>query len=108
MALSVVERTRELGVLRAVGLSRLQMKRMVRVEALLVGVCGGLLGVVLGTVLGVALQRALADQGFQVLSIPVGTLVLALVVSALAGMLAAVLPAIRAARMDVLEAVRTE
>ena len=95
-------------MLRAVGLSRTQLERMVRVEALVIGVFGGLLGVVLGTLLGVALQRALVDEGFEVLSIPVPTLVLALVVSALAGVVAALLPARRAARMDVLTAVRAE
>ena len=108
MALSVVERTRELGVLRAVGLSRRQMRRMISVEALLVGVFGGLLGVALGTTLGIALQRVLAEEGFEVLRIPWLTLVAAVVVSALAGLLAAVLPAFRAGRMDVLEAIRSE
>ena len=104
LALSVVERTRELGLLRAVGLDRRRMRRMVRVEAVLVALFGGLLGVILGTGIGIAVQRALAGQGVAVLRVPVGQLALFLVLASLAGVLAAVLPARRAARLDVLEA----
>ena len=107
LALSVVERTRELGLLRALGLDRRRMRRMVRVEAVLVAVFGGLLGVALGTAIGIAGQRALAGQGVAVLRVPVGQLLLFLVLAGLAGVLAAVLPARRAARLDVLAALAT-
>ena len=72
LALSVLERTRELGLLRAVGMSRRQVKRMVRVEAVLVSVFGGLLGLAVGVIFGVALQKALVSQGVTELSFPVG------------------------------------
>lgn len=107
LALAVLERTRELGLLRAVGLGRRQTRRMVRVEAIIVAVFGALLGIAVGSVLGVALQRALADQGISVLRFPVSRLVLFLIAAALAGVLAALLPARRAARLDVLQAIST-
>ncbi|RKS67933.1 putative ABC transport system permease protein [Motilibacter peucedani] len=108
LALSVIERTRELGLLRAVGMSRRQVKRMIRVESVVICVFGGILGLVVGTAIGVALQRALAGQGITELGIPTGSLVVYLVVAALAGVLAAVLPARRAARLDVLQAIATD
>ena len=107
LALAVIERTRELGLLRAVGLSRRQMRRMVTVEAVIVSVFGALLGIGVGSVFGVAFQRALADQGIDQLSFPVGRLVTFVVVAGLAGVLAALLPARRAARLDVLKAIAT-
>lgn len=107
LALAVIERTRELGLLRAVGLGRRQTRRMIRVEAIIVAVFGALLGIAVGSVLGVALQRALADQGISELRFPVSQLVLFLVVAVLAGILAALLPARRAARLDVLRAIST-
>ena len=107
LALAVIERTRELGLLRAVGLSRRQMRRMVTVEAVIVAVFGTLLGIGVGSAFGVAFQRALADQGIDQLSFPVGRLAAFLVVAALAGVLAALLPARRAARLDVLKAIAT-
>ncbi len=107
LALAVLERTRELGLLRAVGLARRQTRRMVRVEAVIVAVFGALLGIAVGSVLGVALQRALADQGITELRFPLARLALFVVVAALAGVLAAVLPARRAARLDVLTALST-
>jgi putative ABC transport system permease protein len=105
LALSVLERTRELGLLRAVGMQRRQVKAMVQVEAVLVAVFGGLLGLVVGVGFGIALQRALADQGIPALSIPVGQLLLYVLLAASAGMTAAWLPARRAAKLDVLRAV---
>lgn len=108
LALSVLERTRELGLLRAVGMSRRQVKRMVRVESVLVSVFGGLLGLVVGIVFGVALQRALVDQGVTELSFPVTQLVVYLVLAAVAGVLAAWLPARRAAKLNVLQAVASD
>jgi putative ABC transport system permease protein len=108
LALSVIERTREVGLLRAVGLSRRQLRRMVRLEAVIVAVLGGVLGVGMGVVFGVALQRAIADQGVDVLSIPWLKLAVFVALAALAGVLAAVLPARRAARLDVLTAIGAE
>lgn len=108
LALSVLERTRELGLLRAVGMSRRQVKRMVRVESVLVAVFGGLLGLVVGVIFGVALQRALVGEGVTELAFPVGQLVLYLVIAAAAGVLAAWLPARRAAKLNVLRAIATD
>ncbi|HEV7655196.1 MAG TPA: FtsX-like permease family protein [Mycobacteriales bacterium] len=108
LALSVLERTRELGLLRAVGMSRRQVKRMVRVESVLVSVFGGLLGLAVGVVFGVALQRALISQGVTELSFPVTQLAVYLLLAAAAGMLAAWLPARRASRLNVLRAVATD
>jgi putative ABC transport system permease protein len=108
LALSVLERTRELGLLRAVGMSRRQVKRMVRVESVLVAVFGGLLGLVVGAVFGVALQRALVGQGVTELAFPVGQLLAYLLVAAVAGVVAAWLPARRASRLNVLRAIAAE
>lgn len=108
LALSVLERTRELGLLRAVGMSRRQVKRMVRVESVLVAVFGGLLGLVVGAVFGVALQRALVGQGVTELAFPVGQLLAYLVIAAVAGVVAAWLPARRAAKLNVLRAIATD
>ena len=108
LALSVFERTREIGLLRAVGMTRRQVRSMVRWESVIVAVFGAGLGVAVGSVFGWALVRASADQGLQVLEFPAGRLVVYMVVAGLAGVLAAVFPARRAARLDVLEAVTTE
>ena len=105
LALSVVERTRELGLLRAVGLQRRQLRRMIRVESVVIAVYGALLGLAVGTAFGWALVRALRAEGITEFSLPVGRLALIVIVAALAGVLAAALPARRAARLDVLEAV---
>ncbi len=108
LALSVIERTREVGLLRAVGLSRAQLRRMVRLEAVIVAVLGAVLGVALGLAFGVALQRLLTDRGVDVLAVPWSMLAVFVALSAVAGVLAAVLPARRAARLDVLRAIGTE
>jgi putative ABC transport system permease protein len=108
LALSVFERTREIGLLRAVGMTRRQVRSMVRWESVIVAVFGAVLGVVVGSVFGWALVRAAADQGLDVLEFPAGRLVTYVVVAGLAGVLAAVFPARRAARLDVLEAITTE
>jgi putative ABC transport system permease protein len=108
LALSVFERTREIGLLRAVGLTRGQLSRSITIEAVATAVFGAVLGTALGLGLGIALRRGLVDSGLEVLSIPWGTLVGLLVAAAFAGVVAAVLPAIRAVRLDVLRAVTTE
>lgn len=103
LVLSIVERTRELGMLRAVGSSRRQVRRMIRYESVITALIGATLGLALGLFLGVITTVALGDEGFT-LSLPVGTLLVLLVLTALAGVLAAVLPARRASRLNVLEA----
>jgi putative ABC transport system permease protein len=108
LALSVIERTREVGLLRAVGLSRRQLRTMVRLESVVISLLGAVLGVGLGLLFGVALQRSQADAGIGVLSIPLGQLVVFVVLAGLVGVLAAVWPARRAARLDVLKAITTD
>jgi putative ABC transport system permease protein len=105
LALSVVERTRELGLLRAVGLQRRQLRRMIRIESVVIALYGAVLGVVVGTGFGWALVRALREQGITEFVLPYGQLAAVLVVAAVAGVVAAALPARRAARLDVLQAV---
>ncbi|MET9502835.1 ABC transporter permease [Streptomyces sp. NPDC006622] len=108
LALSVVERTREIGLLRAIGLSRRQLRRMVRLESVVIAVFGAVLGLALGLVWGVCAQRVLALQGMKVLAIPWGTIVAVVVGSAVVGVVAALLPALRASRMNVLAAIAHE
>ncbi len=108
LALSVIERTREVGLLRAVGLSRRQLRTMVRLESMVISLLGAVLGVGLGLVFGVALQRSQADAGIGVLSVPGVQLVVFVALAAVIGVLAAVWPARRAARLDVLRAITTE
>jgi putative ABC transport system permease protein len=105
LALSVFERTRELGLLRAVGTTRRQVRAIVRWEAVIVAVLGALLGAVLGLVFGAALTRGLAGEGLSVLDVPAGRLGIYVVAAAFAGVLAAIGPARRAAKVDVLRAV---
>jgi putative ABC transport system permease protein len=107
LALSVFERTREIGMLRAVGTTRRQLRRMVRYESVITSVIGGLIGVGVGLVFGWILTKGLSDQGIQ-FSVPVSFIIVVLIVAALAGVLAAILPARRAARLDVLEALQYE
>jgi putative ABC transport system permease protein len=108
LVLSVIERTREIGMLRAVGALRRQVRATVVLEALVIAVYGAVVGLVLGVGFAVALQRTLVDQGIEVLDIPWVGLLLFLVVAAAVGVLAAVWPAYRAGRLDVLQAVTTE
>ena len=108
LGLSIYERTRELGLLRAVGMSRLQVKRMIRWEAVIIAVFGAVLGIAIGILFGWALQQALADEGVSQLKIPVGQLLVYLVFAGLAGVLAAIWPARRAAKLNVLEAISYE
>ena len=107
MALSVHERTRELGMLRAVGMSRRQVRRMVRTESVITALIGAVLGTVLGIAFAALLSRPLADEGF-VFELPIGTLIGVAILAAFAGVLAAIPPARRASRVDVLRAVTTE
>lgn len=110
LSLSVLERTREFGLLRAVGMSKRQLRWTVRTEAAIVAVFGTLLGMVVGIAFAVALAVALtADEpGLLKLDLPVTQLIVITVLAALAGIVAAILPARRAARMDVLAAISTE
>ncbi|MCD9623554.1 ABC transporter permease [Rhabdothermincola salaria] len=108
LALSVFERTRELGLLRAVGMTRRQMRSSVRWESVIIAVLGTLMGLVIGAVFGWALVQALASQGFTSFTLPVGTLVVVVVIAALAGVVAAIPPARRAARLDILSAISTD
>ncbi|HET9860875.1 MAG TPA: FtsX-like permease family protein [Nocardioidaceae bacterium] len=108
LALSVIERTREVGLLRAIGLSRFQLRRMIRLEAVAIALLGAALGVTMGIVFGLALMTSLSDEGLEVISVPYVQLAGYVVASALVGILAAVFPARRAARLDVLRAIATE
>ena len=108
LALSVTERTREIGLLRAVGLGRRAVKRMVRLESVVISVFGALVGIVLGTGLAAAMMVALKDIGLTTLSVPWILLGVYFVAAVLAGIGASLLPARRAARLDILEAVTTE
>ena len=107
LALSIHERTRELGMLRAVGMSRRQVRRLVRYEAVITALIGAVLGTILGVIFATLVSRPLADEGFE-LSYPVGTLFVLLILAALAGVLAAIWPARRAAKLDVLRALAYE
>ncbi|WP_416905052.1 ABC transporter permease [Micromonospora echinospora] len=105
LALSVLERTRELGLLRAIGLRRAQTMRMITVEAVVISVFGALLGVAVGTGLGAAVVRALKEEGITELVLPWSQMGVFLGLAALIGVIAAALPAVRAARINVLGAI---
>ncbi|MCD0450110.1 ABC transporter permease [Actinocorallia sp. API 0066] len=107
ITLSVTERTRELGLLRAVGLSRRQTRRMIRLESVVIALFGGILGIGLGLAFGIAIQQAIKDD-IAILSLPYGFIVACVVFSALVGIFASLAPAWRAGRMDVLKAIATE
>jgi putative ABC transport system permease protein len=108
LSLSIHERTRELGLLRAVGLSRKQVKRMIRIEAAIIALFGAVLGLVIGIVFGWALQQALEPEGVSELVIPGGSLVIYLIFAGVAGVLAAIGPARRASKLDVLQSIAYE
>ena len=107
LALSIIERTREIGLLRAIGLGRGQLRLMVTLESVVMAVLGALLGVALGVCFGIAMMYAVRDQGLNVIAIPWSQLVVFLGLSVVIGVFAAVLPARRAARLDVLTAIST-
>lgn len=108
LGLSVLERTREVGLLRAVGMTRPQVRRMVTLEAVMVAVLGAVLGVILGLVFGSALVSQLRDQGIDRLVLPWVQLLVFVVVAAIVGVFAAIAPARRASRQPVLESIATD
>jgi putative ABC transport system permease protein len=107
LALSIHERTRELGMLRAIGMSRRQVRTVIRYEAVITALIGAILGMVLGIVFAALIAQPLKDEGFT-LSYPVGSLIVLLVLAGFAGVLAAIPPARRASRLDVLESLQYE
>ena len=108
LALSVLERTRELGMLRAIGLRRGQTARMVTVAAVVISLFGALLGLAVGAALGAAVVRALKSNGITALAFPWTLMLTYLIAGGLVGVVASVIPAIRAARLDVLAAIAYE
>ncbi|HEY7453927.1 MAG TPA: FtsX-like permease family protein, partial [Thermoleophilaceae bacterium] len=107
LALSVLERTRELGMLRAIGMSRRQVRRMIRHESVVTALIGAVLGIAVGLFLAGLATAALSEEGLR-FAVPVGSLVAFTIVAAVAGILAAMGPARRAARLDVLKALQYE
>lgn len=107
LALSVFERTREIGLLRAVGMSRRQLRRAVRWEAVIVSLFGAVVGVVVGSLLGIALSSAVPDTIIDGVAFPFGQLPLVIGFAVLAGITAAWYPARKAAKMDILDAIAT-
>jgi putative ABC transport system permease protein len=107
LVLSVFERTRELGMLRAVGMTRRQVRRMIRHESIITALIGAALGMVVGVFLSALVTEALSSEGVG-FSLPIGTLIVLVLVASLAGVLAAILPARRAARLNVLNALQYE
>jgi putative ABC transport system permease protein len=108
IALSVIERTRELGLLRAVGTSRRQLRSTIRWESAIIAVFGTLLGLAVGLLGGWGFITALSDEGFTEFRIPYGQVIAVVLIAAAAGIVAALLPAWRASRMNVLDAIHTE
>ncbi|MFF3740330.1 ABC transporter permease [Streptomyces sp. NPDC002566] len=108
LALSVVERTREIGLMRAIGLSRRQLRRMIRLESVVIALFGALLGLGLGMGWGATAQQLLALEGLKVLDIPWPTIIGVFLASAFVGLFAALIPAFRAGRMNVLNAIATD
>ncbi|MGB0098827.1 MAG: FtsX-like permease family protein [Nocardioides sp.] len=107
LGLSVIERTREIGLLRAIGMSRSRLRRMITLESVAIAVLGAVLGMALGVLIGVLLRQSLKDD-LTSLGLPLGQLVVFLAISVVVGVLAAVLPAIRASRLNVLDAISSE
>ena len=108
LGLSIIERTSELGLLRAVGMSKRQLRSVIRWEAVIIALIGTLIGIVIALFLGWSLVHALKDQGLSTFRAPVGELAVIMVFAAFAGVIAAILPARRAAKIDILDAISYE
>ena len=108
LMLSVFERTREIGLLRAVGMKRRQVRAMIRAESVVVALLGAVVGIVIGAGLGIALASSLREHGVTNIAVPIPSLVAFLILSAVLGLIAATWPARRAANLDVLSAIATE
>jgi putative ABC transport system permease protein len=108
LMLSVFERTHEIGLLRAVGMKRRQIRAMIRSESVILAVFGAIIGIIVGTGLGIALVSALRAQGITDTVVPASNLVIFLILAALLGLLAASWPARRAAKLDVLAAIAAD
>jgi putative ABC transport system permease protein len=108
LMLSVFERTREIGLLRAVGMKRRQVRSMIRSESVIITLFGGVVGILRGLVLGIVLAYALRNNGVTTIAVPVPSLIAFVVLSAVLGLIAASWPARRAANLDVLAAIDTQ
>jgi putative ABC transport system permease protein len=108
LMLSVFERTHELGLLRAIGMRRGQVRAMIRSEAVIIALFGAVIGVIIGTALGVAFAASLKSQGITEIAIPFASLIGFLILSAVLGLAAASWPARRAAKLDVLAAIAAD
>jgi putative ABC transport system permease protein len=107
LVLTIYERTREIGMLRAIGASRSQIRRMVRYESLITAMIGAIIGAVIGLLVAIAAVEALKDDGL-VLGIPIAGIVIVLIVSGIAGVFAGIWPARRASKIEVMEALQYE
>jgi putative ABC transport system permease protein len=107
LGLSIIERRHELGLLRAVGMSRRQLRSSVRWESVIIALLGTLLGLVIGVVFGWAMVKALADDGIDKFSAAPAQLLLIVILAAIFGVVAAIWPARRAAKLDILDSIRS-
>jgi len=108
LGLSILERTREIGLLRAVGMTRRQLRSTIRWESVIIALFGTLLGLAVGMFFGWAIVRALRDQGVESLTVPFGQLIVVTILAGIVGVLASVLPSRRASRLNILDAIDAE
>ena len=108
LILSVLERTREIGVLRALGMTRSQTRSMVRWESVIISLLGAVLGLAVGLGLGVAVSGSLHDLGITEIAVPGQNLIVYAIIAGVFGVVAAIFPTIRASRVDILRAITTE